>query len=206
MPVKPVKRIVAYLYGFVILLSALPGHSIDFLQDIGYRGGVLMPQQGEFERKPQGSSFAEAENILSGKYFAALAAFGYHKVYPSSLSGGWGYRGLEGYHLWLGAEWYFLNQESAIRNAETEKTHSLPPRFGLSLAWGSFYSVYEYTNILFFYTALRLNIFADLFFSLPFHLRFGLPVEMYFRRDLDSCLSAGIGLWAGISWAKLVGD
>ncbi|MDR3201069.1 MAG: hypothetical protein LBT68_06375, partial [Spirochaetales bacterium] len=132
------KRIIPCLFGFVSLLSAVPGHSLDFLQDLGFRGAALVSQQGEFERKPQGSSFAELENIFSGKYFAAMLALGYHKVYPSNLSGGWGYRGFEGYHLWLGAEWYFLNQESAsvTRKTETGKRFSPPPRFGVSLAWG----------------------------------------------------------------------
>jgi hypothetical protein len=201
------KHTIPGLYIFLILLSAVPGHSLDFLQDLGFRGGVLASQQGRFEQKTQGSSLVEFQNILSGTYLAAALSLGYHKVSPSNLSGGWGYRGLEGYHLWLGAEWYFLNQQSALVRgpAETGQSRSLPPRFGLSLALGGFYSTYQYTDILFFYTALRMNLFADLFFSSPFRLRVGLPTELYFRRDLDSCAATGIGLWAGISWDRLVG-
>lgn len=201
------KHTIPCLYIFIIIVSAVPGHSLDFLQDVGFRGAVLMSRQEEFENKPQGSSIVELQNILSGEYFAALLSVGYHKVSPSNLSGGWGYRGFEGWHLWLGAEWYFLNQESArIMPRAPSRQRFAPPRFGLSLAVGGFYSMYQYTDILFFYPALRLNIFADIFSSLPFHLRFGLPLELYFRRDLDSCVSpGGLGLWAGISWARLTG-
>jgi hypothetical protein len=194
------KRSIAYLYGFVILLSAAAGHSLDFLQDIGFRGAALISEREEFEKKQQGSSFAEFQNILSGESFAALFSLGYHLVRPSNLSGGWGYRGFEGYHFWLGAEWYFAGQ-----NLPKPEAPKKPPRFGVSLALGGFYSIYQYTDILFFYTALRMNIFADLFFASPFHLRVGLPTEIYFRRDLDSSFSTGIGVWAGISWARLVG-
>jgi hypothetical protein len=181
---------------------------------LGFRGAVLAPQQGEFERKPQGSTYIELQNIFSGEDFGALLSLGYHKSAPSNLSGGWGYRGFEGFHLWLGAEWYFLTASGAARTASagTDEPGAPPvqpppgPRFGVSLAFGGFYSMYQYTDILFFYTALRLNLFADLFFSLPFHLRVGIPAEIYFRRDLDSCYALGFGVWAGISWAKLVGD
>jgi hypothetical protein len=192
------------LYIFVILVSAVPGHSLDFLQDIGFRGAALVSQEGEFGQKPQGSSIVEFQNILCGTYLAATLSLGYHKTSPSNLAGGWGYRGFEGYHLWLGGEWYFLNQESALPR-QNEPATALPPRFGLSAALGGFYSMYQYTDILFFYSALRVNLFADLFFSHPFHLRVGLPAEIYFRRDLDSSFSTGIGLWAGLSWGRLVG-
>jgi hypothetical protein len=184
------------LYLLCIIVSAVPCHSLDFFQDIGFRGAALLSRREEFENKPQGSAFVEIQNTLSGANFAAALSLGYHSVRPSNLDGGWGYRGFEGFHLWLGAEWYFLNQEHSL---------SPPPRFGLSLALGGFYSMYQYTDILFFYTALRMNIFADLFFSYPFHLRIGLPTEIYFRRDLDSSFATGIGVWAGISWGRLVG-
>jgi hypothetical protein len=179
---------------------------LDFLQDVGYRGAALMPQQGEFERKTQGSTFLEFENILSGESFAALLSVGYHNIRPSNLDGGWGYRGLEGYHLWLGAEWYFLNAATASQSIAVNNSESRPryPRFGVSLAWGAFYSEYQYTEILMFYTAMRLNLFADLFFASPFHLRIGIPTEIYFRKDLDSCYSFGVGVWGGISWARLI--
>jgi hypothetical protein len=199
------KRIIPCIVGFVSLLSAFPCYSLDFLQDVGFRGAVLAPRQGEFERKPQGSTYLEFQNIFSGEYVGALLALGYHKAAPSNLSGGWGYRGFEGVHLWLGAEWYFFTATGA-RPSSAGTEESPGPRFGVSLAAGGFYSMYQYTDILFFYTALRLNLFADLFFSLPFHLRVGIPAEVYFRRDLDSCYALGVGVWAGISWARLVGD
>ncbi|MDR1933314.1 MAG: hypothetical protein LBQ57_10905 [Spirochaetales bacterium] len=192
------KRILPCLFWFVSLLSAVPGHCLDFFQDAGFRGAVLLSQQGDFGRKPQGSTYAEFQNVLSGESFAALLSLGYHKVNASNLSGGWGYRGFEGVHLWLGAEWYLFT-------AQNVSDPPPGPRFGVSLAYGGFYSVYQYTDILFFYTALRLDLFADLFFSLPFHLRIGIPAEVYFRRDLDSCYAVGFGVWGGISWSRLAG-
>jgi hypothetical protein len=202
------KRNIPRLYGLLLLLSAVSSHSLDLLQDIGFRGAALASRQEPFEQKIQGSSAVEFQNILSGESLAALLSLGYHSVRPSNLSGGWGYRGFEGVHLWLGAEWYFLGAEQNLPRPEgagTSPQKTTMPRFGLCLALGGFYSMYQYTDILFFYTALRMNLFADLFFSWPFHLRIGLPTEVYFRKDLDSSISTGIGLWAGISWARLTG-
>jgi hypothetical protein len=195
------KTTIVYFSCFVILLSAVPGHSLEFVQDIGFRGAAVFSKGPGFERKTQGGSFIELENILAGSSFAAVLTFGYHNINPSGLSGGWGYRGWAGFHGWLGAEWYFFNT-----GAEDGSGPDMArPRFGAALAFGGFFSEYQYTEMLFFYPALRASVFADIFFDSPFRLRFGIPAELYFRRDLESSFSLGIGVWGGISWSRLIG-
>jgi hypothetical protein len=195
------KITVAHFSCFVILLSAVPCYSLEFVQDVGFRGAALFSKAPGFEWKTQGISFIEFENILAGRSFAAILTFGYHSVSPSNLSGGWGYRGLSGFHGWLGAEWYFSNTGAE----DGPGPDSGRPRFGAALALGGFFSEYQYTEILFFYPALKASFFADIFFDNPFRLRFGIPAELYFRRDLESSLSLGIGVWGGISWSRLAG-
>ena len=78
------------------------------------------------------------------------------------------------------------------------------PRFGVGAGIGGFFSRYQHTEILFFYPALRIILFADL---VPpegsFRLRFGLPAEIYLRRDLESSFSLGIGVWGALNWTRL---
>jgi hypothetical protein len=195
------KTTVTYFSFFVLLLSAIPCHSLDFIQDIGFRGAALFSKAPGFERKTQGGSFIEFENILAGRSFAAFLSFGYHNINSSNLSGGWAYRGWLGFHGWLGAEWYFFNTGAA----DALGPDITRPRLGMALALGGFFSEYQYTEVLFFYPALRAVFFADIFFDNPFRLRFGIPAEAYFRRDLESSFSLGIGVWGGISWSRLAG-
>ena len=228
------KHIIALPMAFVILLSAIPCHSLDFSQGIGLRGGPVLSRAGGFSQKHQGAVFLELDNVMSGESFAAALTLGYHRVSASGLDGGWGYRGFEGFHGWLGAEWRPMPAAAdhgpapgaAARDAVpandgnrasgdgdsagdvmppgTAGIRVFTPRFGVGAGIGGFFSRYQHTEILFFYPALRIILFADL---VPqegsFRLRFGLPAEIYLRRDLESSFSLGIGVWGALNWTRL---
>jgi len=204
------KHSIALPMAFVILLSADPCHSLDFSQGIGLRGAPVLSRAEGFSPKSQGAAFFELDNLLSGESFAAFLTLGFHSVSASGLDGGWGYRGFDGFHGWLGAEWRHpappasRGRASGSGQQETGAKGVFIPRFGVGAGLGGFFSKYHHTEILFFYPALRIVLFADL---LPpggaFSLRFGLPAEIYLRRDLESSFSLGLGVGGVLNWTRL---
>jgi hypothetical protein len=194
------KTIIPFLILFVISLSAYPGHSLDISQGISARGSLISSSARGFEGKTQGGSFFELSNTLSGGTAGADITIGYHSVGASDLSGGYGYRGYSGVHLFLSGEWY----RTAGRSLRRPESSTAAIRPGIGGGAGGFFSLYEHTDILFFYPALRLMVFSDLFFpSSPFSLRYGIPLEVYFRKDLASSFSLGFGVWGVMSWKRL---
>ncbi len=200
---------------FVILLSAVPAGSLDFAQGLALRGSAAFSQAGGFGRKAQGLAAVELENTLSGGTFGGTLTVGYHSAAASGIDGGYAYRGWDGVHLWLTGEVYAGPNPpvkpgsggAAANGKRGPAPDSGRPavRPGLGAGIGGFFSMYENTENLFFYPALRLLPFADLFFpGSLFRLRFASPLELYLRRDLDSSFSAGMSLSGIFSWGAFM--
>ena len=194
------KNIIPCLALFVISLSAYPGYSFDISQGISARGSLVFSSTPEFEQKTQRGSFFELSNTLSGDSAGVDITVGYHRVGASELTGGYGYRGYSGVHAFLSGEWYWTGGRTPGR---TESTAAVI-RPGIGGGAGGFFSLYEHADILFFYPALRLILFSDIFLpASPFRLRYGIPLELYLRKDLASSFSLGFGIWGIMSWKRL---
>lgn len=193
------KGIVPFLTGFVISLSAATLPALEFSQSLSLRGGLLVSRADGYEGKTQGGSFFELDNTLAGESFGAALTIGYHDVGPSNLSRGYGYRGYEGVHFGVSAEGYLAPVPAAEGSARR-------PRLRPGLAAGAlgYFSRYTYTDMLIFYPSIRALPFVDILYpEALFRLRFGLPLEYYFRKDLASSWSAGWGVWGVLSWPAL---
>jgi hypothetical protein len=194
------KPSISFLVLFVISLSADPAHSLDISQGISARGSLIASAASGFDGKIQRGSFFELSNTLAGDTAGADLTVGYHSAGAGDLAGGYGYRGYSGVHIFLSGERYWT---PGGRSRSTEGA-AAEIRPGLGFGAGGFFSVYEHTDILFFYPALRLTLFSDIFFpASSFSLRYGLPLEVYFRKDLASSFSLGFGVWGIMSWKKL---
>lgn len=193
------KKSIPFFAVLVILLSAERGFSIEFSQELGIRGGFVLSKADGFEAKSQGASIAELSATFSGELIGVSLAAGYHSVDPSNLHGGYAYRGFDGFHGYASVEWYPLGGPDDAGGGPGPF-----PRPGVSFGLGGFFSKYEYTDLLFFYPALRACLFSDFFFDgSPFRIRFALPAEVYLRKDLASSFSLSFGAWGVLSWSRL---
>ena len=195
------KFTISLLAAFVISLSAVPAPSLDFSQALGLRSSLFVSRAEGYGFKTQGGSLFDLTTSLTGENFGVAATVGYHSVGASNLAEGYAYRGFVGLHCLLGAEWYPLGE------AETQRIATGPaPRPGASIGVGGFFSRYQYTDLLFFYPALQASLFSDFYFPASlFRVRFALPAEVYFRRDLAASFSVGFGAWGILSWTRLAG-
>lgn len=193
------KLTISLLAGFVISLSATLGHSLDFAQGLGLRSALFLSRAEGYDFKTQGGSLFELSTSLSGESFGVSAALGYHSIGASNLTEGYAYRGFEGFHGFLSAEWYPLGTEAGRHESKPL------PRPGVSGGLGGFFSRYVDTDLLFFYPALQASLFSDFYFpDSLFRVRFAIPLEIYFRKDLASSFSFGLGAWGILSWKRLV--
>ncbi len=120
---------------------------------------------------------------------AAVLTLGLHTTLPSSLAGGFAYRGFWG-----------LDMRLLLALKDLHAFSFAGRRSGLGIAAGlvTRYDRYHYTRLYFFYTGLAVEPLWEIFLTDRRHhaLQLALPVELYFRRDLE--LSAFGGL--SVSW------
>jgi len=188
---------------FVIAFFPPQALGLDFSQGLVLGGGTVFSRAPGFGTKPQGMVEAELENLLSGRSFGGALILGLHSAAPSGIRGGYGYRGWEGMHLRLSGEMYLSPARRRVGGEGNPDAASggmlLRPGFGAAL--GGFFSMYRHTEILFFYPSLRLQPFADLIPPRSLvRLRFALPVEVFFRRDLDVSWAVGLGAAGVFRW------
>jgi hypothetical protein len=133
-----------------------------------------------------GSLRVGAELPLGGRA-AAILTLGVHQTLPSSLAGGFAYRG-----FW-GAD---LQALAAFHRLAVFSLGALRPELGLAGGLLARYDRYQYTRLYFFYLGLA----AEPLVAIPFPrrphqaLELALPLKFYFRRDLKLSASCGLSL------------
>jgi hypothetical protein len=152
-------------------------------------GGVLVSRAEPFALKAQadfgGSIGVE---IPVGRFLAAGLGAGVHQTLPSSLAGGYAYRGFGGFDLRL---------LLVLNNLGSFALGGLRPEPTLAAGLIARYDRYQYTRLYFFYPGVTAAPGLVIPFSRrPHHaLALSLPLRFYFRRDID--LSAACGLELG---------
>lgn len=173
-------------------------------------GSTVFSRAPDFQTKTQGLSSLEFENLFFGPRLGLAFSLGYHSAAATGIQGGYSYRGWQGMHFRLSGEIYLSPAPSPgavggpnfIRGPGSSGSGGgIRVRPGVGAGVGGFFSMYQYTEILFFYPSLRIQPFADLFLPRSlFSLRFALPVELYLRRDLDYSYSLGLGASGVFRW------
>jgi hypothetical protein len=152
----------------------------------GSGGATLADAAGDFfVPKAQGMGTLSAS--LEAPIFDILAlglGLQFHAITSSSLSGGWGYRS-----HWGGA----LRVSLGYRPADAvERWLTMGITGGVSLN----FDLYTWTTLFFYYPGVFLEPYLELrSLKAPRHsLAFILPLDWYFRRDLEFFGSIGIGV------------
>ena len=196
-------RIISSFSIFAILVSAVPAFSLDISTSISNRGIVTMSRMEGFGYKTQGGNSLELATFLEWESFAISAILGVHGTEASNLGGGWGYRGYEGVHLRLQVE------APLSPSPPSAGGPSVPPRAtgtsrvrgGLGGGAGGFYSRYRETDQVLFYPSAYAFLFLDAPTGSPkVRIRYTLPVEWYFRRDLVTSFSIGLSMGVLYTW------
>lgn len=177
---------IAFFVLFVIAGSSLPAGDFRFHHHLSGGFNTGLTRTDPFPTKLQ-----TQEEIAYGLLFQIWPFFGIGLetgldfVQPSSLSGGFQYRGYTAYFLGLslGGRYIFPNEGK-------EHTFSL----GASVAGKGNYAWYDGIDRAFFF----FSVVPEPFFEfLPrrdhlWHLRIGLPVAVNFRRDIALSVAPGI--------------
>jgi hypothetical protein len=118
-----------------------------------------------------------------GSRLRLASALGYHYTGRSNLAGGVLYRAFSGVDLRGGF-------------AVVGKQDSSRVSFGLAAGGYARIDSYVYTRLFFFYPGVYVEPFLEGRPDRPWrnHWQLGFPVELAFRRDLEFCLSVGVGL------------
>lgn len=118
-------------------------------------------------------------------------ALGYHQWFPSDLSAGFLYRGHSGAELAL-----YLSAKALLWRVAGR----LDVLAGLEAGASSNFDRYSLTELYFFYPGVLMQPFLEFHFRMlgANTLILILPLELYFRKDLD--LSASFGL--GVQWRR----
>jgi hypothetical protein len=183
------KKSIAFFIIFVTVSAGLAGENQQTALCVSAGGGVVLSREDPFQLKAQ-ADFGGGIGVEfpAGRLLAVGLGLGGHQTLPSSLAGGWAYRGFGGFDL------------RALLILK-----GLPPlalgrlRAEPNLAAGPVvrYDRYQYTRLYFFY--LGLVAAPGLEIPLPrsphHALTVSLPLRLYFRRDID--LSAACGLELG---------
>jgi hypothetical protein len=111
-----------------------------------------------------------------------------HATTVSGLSGGWGYRSHWGGDLRL---------SGGYRWGPSAPPDSLQLRFGLSAGASLNFDLYTWTTLYFFYPGVFLEPHLELHSpAMKRHsIALVLPIDYYFRRDLDFSGSIGLGVF-----------
>jgi hypothetical protein len=132
--------------------------------------------------QPGGKAGLIAEFDL-GHHFRFVSALGYHYTGRSNLEGGVLYRAHSGLDL-RGGFGLVAGEGSS--------------RLTLGLAAGGYARIdsYQYTRLFFFYPGVFVEPFLEGRPDRPWRnlWQLGFPVELSFRRDLELCLTVGMGL------------
>ncbi|MFP4562816.1 MAG: hypothetical protein ACLFRY_05830 [Spirochaetia bacterium] len=177
---------IAFFVLFVIAGATLQARDFRFHHHLtgGFRAALNRADPFPVKMQPQ-------EEIAYGLLFQLFPFLGIGLetgldfVQPSSLSGGFQYRGYTAYFLGLslGGRYIFPNEGK-------EHTYSL----GAAVAGRGNYAWYDGINRFFFFLSFVPEVFFEF---LPrrdhlWHLRIGLPVALNFRRDIALSMEPGV--------------
>lgn len=112
-----------------------------------------------------------------------VSALGYHYIGRSNLAGGVLYRAYSGVDLRSGF--------AAVGGDDSSRLS-----FGLAAGGYARIDFYEYTRLFFFYPGIYVEPFLEGRPDRPWrsHWQLSFPMELAIRRDLELCLSVGVGL------------
>ena len=177
---------------FAVLLAAPVGGIGGLALGLGTHGGVALTDHPDEFYTPKAQAVAAMTALLDVPLFASLSlgvGLQLHTTTASSLAGGWSYRSHWGGGLRLSAG-YGVQLPASSRPLQLE--------LGAS-AGGSFnYDLYTWTTLFFYYRGVFLEPYLELYNPKREKHSFALvlPIDYYFRRDLEFSGSVGIGvLW-----------
>lgn len=169
-------------------LRAITGSALG----VGIHGAVAMTEHPDEFFTPKAQVVGAVTALLDIPLFSSLSlgvGLQLHSAMASNLSGGWRYRSYWGGGLRLSAG-YGLQLSSASRPLQLELGASAGGSFNLDL--------YTWTTLFFYYPGIFFEPYLEFYnpkwakhsFSLV------LPIDYYFRKDLDFSGAIGIGvLW-----------
>jgi hypothetical protein len=181
------------LFFFLALIMILPTplRGITGLAlGVGTQGGVALTDYPDEFFTPKAQAVGAMTALLDIPLFSSLAlGFGLqlHSTMASNLSGGWRYRSHWGGGLRLSAG-YGVQLPASFRPLQME--------LGAS-AGGSFnFDRYTWTTLTFYYPGVFLEPYLEFYTPKREKHSFTLvlPIDYYFRRDLEFSGSIGIGL------------
>ena len=184
------KKATVLLLALLALGAAAPQPSgaIDgFALGAGFNGAVALTRRELLPAKAQAAgSLALLIDIPLYSSLFFEAAWQLHGVLASSLSGGFQYRGHWGNALRLAAGGGFALPHSGALSLE----------LGASAGASLNVDRYALTRLSFFYPGVFLEPYLELYWSRLGKNSFKavLPLDWYFRKDLEISLSIGIGL------------
>jgi hypothetical protein len=184
------KKSIAFFVVFVTVSGLAWGEARFIALSAGGSGGVVLSREERFPMKAQadGGLGIGVELPLQGRA-ALLLGLGVHLTLPSSLSGGFAYRGFWGLDMRL---------LLALKNLLSFSLAGLPSELGLAAGPAARYDRYDYTRLYFFYLGLAAEPLVEIPFPRRPHqaLELSMPFTLFVRRDLE--LSAAGGL--SVSW------
>jgi len=184
---------------FVILVSATPVSSLDISTGLSSRGSFLVSRMEGFSLKSQRDNALELATLMEFSRLSLSALLGWHGIEPSNLAGGWGYRGLEGTHGRIQMEFPLQIHEERQREPGFVQA-------GWGIGAGGFFSRYKETDQVIFYPSALISLYLDVYVLSPYvRIRYTLPAEWYFRKDLEASFSMGIGIGILYTWTRRTG-
>ena len=172
-----------FVTGLVPIFAAKRPLSLSF----GAASGAALTRDERFPIKPQWDiNLGAGADLPIGGPISLGLGLAFHHTTPSSLEGGFLYRGHSGmdYRLYLTAERILL--PFRLRDFRIYP--------GISAGFLARYDKYELTTLYFFYPGIFLQPFIEVGKAGRLSLIVSLPLHYYFRRDLKLSLSAGLGL------------
>lgn len=176
------------------LIFVLPIHALEvtIAPELGVSEVLLVPQDTRYEPKLQLHTWGNATVGLRLRGIELGASIGVHYAVPTSITGGFAYRGHSG--------WQIGGSLGVPVGAELEiaRLHARPR---IVVSGEGRFSRYLSTDLLFFYP--RIGVAGCLELSNPgsrFSTSILLPVDVYLRRDVKLAVTAGLSMRVALHW------
>lgn len=180
------RRLISLSTLSMVVALSLSALEAGLTPEIGATETVVGSKDTRYDLKLQLATVGEAGISLGIGPITVGPYLGLHYTGASSISGGYAYRGFRGWH-WGG--------RVGIRGKPLEIGRSLSLRPGLRAGGSVRYSRLQYTELIFFYPQIGVAPYVDVGRARDtWWARFLLPIDVYFRRDLDYSVSMGLGV------------